>query len=641
MQIIFYSILNFTLRFAIIYISSIKGNIMQKNDINAVEITDSAKKDGNRLSEDKLSNRNLFMYAFGTLGRDFLYNLFNGYLLSFCVFTKSLNTAQFSAITIIIVLARIFDAFNDPIMGGIVENTRTKWGKYKPWQLIGCLTTGVVILVLFNVPAQGWAFIGLLAAMYFLFSITFTMNDISYWGMMPTLTSNAHDRDKLMTVTQISVSIGGGLAGLIIPTFAMGDQSDRGQLDGGFRDNVRRGGGADVRIPTFHHTRRQRKAVAKKFVKTPPMKLKDMFRVLFKNDQLLWSALVMLLFNIGTNVVGGGLGMMYVYFDNAYNGTLWMVFGLGFAAVSVIFTLFYPALSKKYGRDKLLYSCGFAIIIGYALMMILGLTVPKIVLFEVLGMTITLRFLMTFFAYTIAGWGSGFYMIMVINMANTVEYNEYRTGKRDEGLIFALRPFTAKMGSALMQGLVSLVYIIAGVLTYTNRLTAIDRNLSTETREMVIADVQANGQNSIKILLVCTCIIPIVFMIAAMLIYKKKYFLNETKMTQMLAEINARKEEEISDEISDEQAELALVEDEIANGDVESEEEKEVLDEIAGGKRQFGTNRGHRRLTKLYEGGGLQLHSAVFVFNIKNTVNARRLSCLYKKRIRVIQLIKI
>ena len=323
------------------------------------------------------------------------------------------------------------------------------------------------------------------------------------------------------------------------------------------------------------------KPLPKNLMKTPPMKLKDMFRVLFKNDQLLWSALVMLLFNIGTNVVGGGLGMMYVYFDNAYNGTLWMVFGLGFAAVSVIFTLFYPALSKKYGRDKLLYSCGFAIIIGYALMMILGLTVPKIVLFEVLGMTITLRFLMTFFAYTIAGWGSGFYMIMVINMANTVEYNEYRTGKRDEGLIFALRPFTAKMGSALMQGLVSLVYIIAGVLTYTNRLTAIDRNLSTETREMVIADVQANGQNSIKILLVCTCIIPIVFMIAAMLIYKKKYFLNETKMTQMLAEINARKEEEISDEISDEQAELALVEDEIANGDVESEEEKEVLDEIA------------------------------------------------------------
>lgn len=347
MQIIFYSILNFTLRFAIIYVSSIKGKIMQKNDLNAVEIADSAKKDGNLVSEDKLSNRNLFMYAFGTLGRDFLYNLFNGYLLSFCVFTKSLNTAQFSAITIIIVLARIFDAFNDPVMGGIVENTRTKWGKYKPWQLIGCLTTGVVILVLFNVPAQGWAFIGLLAAMYFLFSITFTMNDISYWGMMPTLTSNAHDRDKLMTVTQISVSIGGGLAGLIIPTFAMGDNPIGGSSTAAFGIMSVVAVVLMCGFQLFTILGVKEKPLPKNLMKTPPMKLKDMFRVLFKNDQLMWSALVMLLFNIGTNVVGGGLGMMYVYFDNAYNGTLWMVFGLGFAAVSVIFTLFYPALSKK------------------------------------------------------------------------------------------------------------------------------------------------------------------------------------------------------------------------------------------------------------------------------------------------------
>lgn len=554
---------------------------MQKNDQNIVEIVDSTKEDGNLPSQDKLSNRNLFMYALGTLGRDFLYNLFNGYLLSFCVFTKSLNTAQFSAITIIIVLARVFDAFNDPIMGGIVENTRTKWGKYKPWQLIGCLTTGVVILVLFNVPAQGWAFIGLLAAMYFLFSITFTMNDISYWGMMPTLTSNAHERDKLMTFTQISVSIGGGLAGLIIPTFAMGDNPVGGSSTAAFGIMSVVAVVLMCGFQLFTIFGVKEKPLPKNLLKTPPMKLKDMFRVLFKNDQLMWSALVMLLFNVGTNVVGGGLGMMYVYFDNAYNGTLWMVFGLGFAVVTTVFTLFYPALSKKYGRDKLLYSCGFAIIIGYALMMILGLTVPKIVLFEVLGMTITLRFLMTFLAYTIAGWGGGFYMIMVINMANTVEYNEYRTGKRDEGLIFALRPFTAKMGSALMQGLVSLVYIIAGVLTYTNRLTAIDRNLSTETREMVIADVQTNGQNSIKILLVCTCIIPIVFMIVAMLIYKKKFFLNEAKMTEMIAEINTRKGKELDEETAEAQEAQAEIEGELALGDLTMQEEDAVQDEIA------------------------------------------------------------
>lgn len=548
---------------------------MQEETNMATEQT-SAKEtvDSSQIGE-KLSNRNLFMYALGTLGRDFLYNLFNGYLLSFCVFTKNLNTAQFTAITFIIIAARIFDALNDPIMGGIVENTRTKWGKYKPWQLIGAISTSAVIVTLFTVPAQGWAFIGLLGAMYFLFSITFTMNDISYWGMMPTLTNNPHDRDKLMTVTSISVSIGGGLAGLVIPTFAMGENPVGGNSSVAFGIMAVIAVVMMCGFQMFTIFGVKEKPLPKNLMKTPPMKIKDMFKVLFKNDQIMWSALVMLLFNVGTNVVGGGLGMMYIYFDNAYNGTLWTVFGLGYAVVTTVFTLFYPALSKKYGRDKLLYSCGLAIIIGYALMMILGLTVPKIVLFEVLGMKITLRFILTFLAYTVAGWGGGFYMIMVINMANTVEYNEYKTGKRDEGLIFALRPFTAKMGSALMQGLVSLVYIVAGVLKYTNQFADIDKGLITDmTKQDVVNALQASasGQKSTMILLVCTCAIPMVFMAIALIVYKKKFFLNETTVNEMILAVEARKAEEMSEEEQSEQASKQLLEDEMASGDLQTQE---------------------------------------------------------------------
>lgn len=556
-----------------------------QEETNMVTEQTSAKEtvDSSQIGE-KLSNRNLFMYALGTLGRDFLYNLFNGYLLSFCVFTKNLNTAQFTAITFIIIAARIFDALNDPIMGGIVENTRTKWGKYKPWQLIGAISTSAVIVTLFTVPAQGWAFIGLLGAMYFLFSITFTMNDISYWGMMPTLTNNPHDRDKLMTVTSISVSIGGGLAGLVIPTFAMGENPVGGNSSVAFGIMAVIAVVMMCGFQMFTIFGVKEKPLPKNLMKTPPMKIKDMFKVLFKNDQIMWSALVMLLFNVGTNVVGGGLGMMYIYFDNAYNGTLWTVFGLGYAVVTTVFTLFYPALSKKYGRDKLLYSCGLAIIIGYALMMILGLTVPKIVLFEVLGMKITLRFILTFLAYTVAGWGGGFYMIMVINMANTVEYNEYKTGKRDEGLIFALRPFTAKMGSALMQGLVSLVYIVAGVLEYTNQFADIDKGLITDmTKQDVVNALQASasGQKSTMILLVCTCAIPMVFMAIALIVYKKKFFLNETTVNEMILAVEARKAEEMSEEEQSEQASKQLLEDEMASGDLQTQEAIEENESIA------------------------------------------------------------
>lgn len=556
-----------------------------QEETNMVAEQTSAKEtvDSSQIGE-KLSNRNLFMYALGTLGRDFLYNLFNGYLLSFCVFTKNLNTAQFTAITFIIIAARIFDALNDPIMGGIVENTRTKWGKYKPWQLIGAISTSAVIVTLFTVPAQGWAFIGLLGAMYFLFSITFTMNDISYWGMMPTLTNNPHDRDKLMTVTSISVGIGGGLAGLVIPTFAMGENPVGGNSSVAFGIMAVIAVVMMCGFQMFTIFGVKEKPLPKNLMKTPPMKIKDMFKVLFKNDQIMWSALVMLLFNVGTNVVGGGLGMMYIYFDNAYNGTLWTVFGLGYAVVTTVFTLFYPALAKKYGRDKLLYSCGLAIIIGYALMMILGLTVPKIVLFEVLGMKITLRFIVTFLAYTVAGWGGGFYMIMVINMANTVEYNEYKTGKRDEGLIFALRPFTAKMGSALMQGLVSLVYIVAGVLKYTNQFADIDKGLITDmTKQDVVNALQASasGQKSTMILLVCTCAIPMVFMAIALIVYKKKFFLNETTVNEMILAVEARKAEEMSEEEQSEQASKQLLEDEMASGDLQTQEAIEENESIA------------------------------------------------------------
>ena len=525
---------------------------------------------------ERLSKRNFFMFPLGTLGRDFLYNFFNTYLLMFCVLTKHLNTAQFTAITFIIIASRIFDAFNDPIMGGIVENTRTKWGKYKPWQLIGCVLTAGVIVALFCIPAQGWGFIGLIAAMYFLFSITFTMNDISYWGMMPTLTSNPHDRDKLMSFTQIICGCGGGLAGLLVPTLTQGDFAIGGNATTGFAVVSVIAAVLMLGFQMFTIFGVKEQPLPKNLMKTPPMKLKDMFKVLFKNDQLLWFALVMLLFNIGTNVVGGGLGMMYIYFDNTYSGTLWTVFGLGYAVTSTVFTLVYPWLAKKYGRDKLLYSCGLAIIIGYGLFMVLGLTVPKTLLFEVLGIKITLRFLLTFIAYTIAGWGGGFYMIMVINMANAVEYNEYKTGKRDEGLIFSLRPFTAKMGSALMQGLVSLVYVIAGVLKYTNQFSDIDRGLLNKTQEAVVEELQADpsGQKSIMILLICTCAIPMVFLAVALIIYKKKCFLNEAKMAEMAEEIKRRKELEVQEEDAEIQEEIVEIEN-IENTD------KVVFDEVA------------------------------------------------------------
>ena len=80
------------------------------------------------MDERRRNRQNLWMFPLGTVGRDMMYALFNSYLLTYVLFTRSLSAAQLSAITAIMVAARMFDALNDPVMGSVIEHTRTRFG---------------------------------------------------------------------------------------------------------------------------------------------------------------------------------------------------------------------------------------------------------------------------------------------------------------------------------------------------------------------------------------------------------------------------------------------------------------------------------------------------------------------------------
>lgn len=488
--------------------------------------------------------KNMLMFSLGTIGRDFLYFLFNSFLMTFILFTKTTDNKMLMVVGAIIVVARIFDALNDPIMGGIVENTRTKWGKYKPWQLLGAVLTGAVIISVFCVKLDGWSYIGFLAFAYLMFSITFTMNDISYWGMLPSLTSDEHERNKLTSCAQLLASAGVGLASLLIPLFTTGSLAKWGAPTGykviGIISAV-----LMVLFQLFTILGVKEKPLPPiKPDKSDRLTLKKMFQTIAKNDQLLWCALIMLIFSIGTGVVGGGLLTMYVYFEFGYEGGYTLLIGLGYGIISTLFTATYPWLSKKFGRNKILYSAGIATIFGFALMLIFALAIPT-------GAPKSsewfAKFILIALAYTIIGYGAGFYMIMVINMANTVEYNEWKYGQRNESLIFSLRPFTAKLSSALTQALVIGVYAVASITTYTNAISNIEneasKNLITNKVKMekITEIINKVSLQDRQILVSCMCIIPIVFMIVALILYKKKCTLSETRLAEMVRETEARK----------------------------------------------------------------------------------------------------
>lgn len=488
--------------------------------------------------------KNMLMFSLGTIGRDFLYFLFNSFLMTFILFTKTTDNKMLMVVGAIIVVARIFDALNDPIMGGIVENTRTKWGKYKPWQLLGAVLTGAVIISVFCVKLDGWSYIGFLAFAYLMFSITFTMNDISYWGMLPSLTSDEHERNKLTSCAQLLASAGIGLATLLIPLFTTGSLAKWGAPTGykviGIISAV-----LMVLFQLFTILGVKEKPLPPiKPDKSDRLTLKKMFQTIAKNDQLLWCALIMLIFSIGTGVVGGGLLTMYVYFEFGYEGGYTLLIGIGYGIISTLFTATYPWLSKKFGRNKVLYSAGVAIILGFILMLIFALAIPTGAPKSTEWFT---KFILIAIAYTIVGYGMGFYMIMVINMANTVEYNEWKYGQRNESLIFSLRPFTAKLSSALTQALVIGVYAVASITTYTNAISDVEneasKNLITNKVKMekITEIINKVSLQDRQILAACMCIIPIVFMIIALILYKKKCTLSETRLAEMVKETEARK----------------------------------------------------------------------------------------------------
>ena len=248
----------------------------------------------NDMDDPKVRKKNLIMFPLGTVGRDMIYNLVTSYLLTFVLFTHNLSAAQLSAITAIMVAARIFDALNDPIMGNIIERTRTRWGKFKPWLVIGIVTTSIVIYLAFTVRLQGWSFVYFFGVIYFLYSITYTMHDISYWGMVPALSSDANTRNQYTSRATLFAGIGGMLAASFIPMFTAGDNAIGGNAVtayGRIALLLAILGPAFLAFTIFG-VKEQRNYNNEP---APPISFKKIFGTISGNDQLLWISLIFLL----------------------------------------------------------------------------------------------------------------------------------------------------------------------------------------------------------------------------------------------------------------------------------------------------------------------------------------------------------
>ena len=483
----------------------------------------------------KIRKKNLIMFPLGTVGRDMVYFLFTSCIMTFVLFTRSLTNSQFAAITAIVVAARIFDALNDPIMGNIIERTRTRWGKFKPWLVIGILSTSVVVYLAFNTELQGWSFVWFFGIIYFMYSITYTMHDISYWGMVPALSSDANARNQFTARATLFAGIGGTIASVLIPMFTVGDMAIGGSTTTAY--------GIIALIVciiaplflcfTIFGVREKRE-----YTEAPPVSFKKIWKTITGNDQLLWISLIFLLQQIGNGLIVGGIGATYIYFDFGYEGGLFSLFSIVGMSVTALLMIFYPAISRKIKRKKLMGILAVISVVGYAVMLAAGLFLPSAMP----------KFWAVVVGYMLSNFGQyGYYLVMMISIINTVEYNEYRTGERDEAIIASLRPFLTKLASALIVLTTNASYIIFGVTGYTNQISDLEnqcaRNLITEADKISAISSVISGIEPGKTLalLLCMVIIPCTLMLTSYVLYKKHYKLDEDEYARICAELEARK----------------------------------------------------------------------------------------------------
>ena len=484
--------------------------------------------------------KNLWFYPLGTVGRDMIYCLFTNFILLFILYTKQLTTAQLGAVTAIMVAARVFDAINDPIMGNIIERTRTKWGKFKPWLLIGIISTCVVVYLAFNTSLTGWSFIVFFGIIYFAYSITYTMHDISYWGMVAALSSDGNMRNTYTSRATLFAGIGGTLASMLVPVFTTGQFALGGSAQTAYGRIALI---ICILTPLFmlftlfgvKERRDDMKTTA------PKVSFKKIIRTITRNDQLVWMILIFLLQQIGNNFVLSGVGSTYIYVTYGYEGGLYSIFSTVGVAATAFLMIFYPMLSRKFKRKQLMTYMMIGALAGYAMQLISGILLPA----DMIG------FWVLTIGYMLSNLGLySMYLIMMISIINTVEYNEYKNGERDEAIITSMRPFLTKMASALVVALTYLTYVIFNITHLTNQISEFEQQanlgeITSEAKNAAIDEVLAGASKYQSVgMILFMVFLPLAFMLLAFFLYKKFYKLDEDEYDRICAEIEAKKAEE-------------------------------------------------------------------------------------------------
>ena len=464
-------------------------------------------------------------YSLCGFGQNLICTVIGSYLTVFMT-----DAIGFKALPVafLMLFARIFDALNDPIMGSIVDRTRTKWGKCRPylkWMAIPiAILTIICFLPIYPNNPGGFAAI---CVVYVIWSMVYTVADVPYWGLSTAMSNDTYRRGNLLTIARLFCTAGAGLVTVITPVIT--DNMTQGL------DPLAKGDMLKwiyfviaivccvVAIPLFFLGFKN--TTERNVSMENPPSLGHNLKLLFKNKPLMLIVL---------SGIGGAARMLFTYTGGLYfakyimdKESMYSLFTMAVVPGGLIASLLVPYFTKKVGkRNTYIWSHiigGVAMLIAF----IVGISIDRG------AYTSTATTVVLLIALVVAGIPSGFGNILTYAMiGDTVEYLELKTGERAEGICFAMQTLINKIGMAVGAFVGVLAYYMAGV----------------EANDA--SSVTPAGKDTMWFMLVGIAALSFFLTVIPLFFYK----FNEKQQQEAVAEIKKRKI--ANGEISAEEAEL-------------------------------------------------------------------------------------
>ncbi len=467
---------------------------------------------GNKRS---LTGKEKFAYGIGAVGKDMVYMLSASYILYYYQDIMGVSAAAMGAILLI---ARVFDAFNDPIMGVVVAKTRTKWGKFRPWLMIGTITNAVILYVMFSAPPSldGAGLTAYAAIFYILWGVTYTMMDIPYWSMVPAFTESGKEREGLSALARSCAGVGSAIISIVTVKMV----SALGHAFGGDESSYERIGYSKMAliVALIFIVFISITCIFIKEKSTVDMEtasIKDMFRALIQNDQAITMVIAIVMVNAALYVTSN-LVIYFFKYDFSPdiwedNYTLFNVAGGGFQILAMM--LFFPLLRKFMNTMKIFYTCFIMAFSGYAVLLVEAFFLKENVYFLLIP------------AFLIMSAIGMLNVVITVFLANTVDYGELKNNRRDESVIFSMQTFVVKLASGIAAFVAGIVLQIC--------------NISKDTESEVAGEIAQGSRMGLRMSMT---IIPIIVLAIGLVVFTKKYILTDEKLVEISAELETRRQ---------------------------------------------------------------------------------------------------